>query len=296
VGTEKSTIQWNDNLIPYYRHAAQFFGVHIATKPLERLVGELLRINKKFHSGDPMHDLNRFSTPFIMPGVTQKFVPTPIDIPTTQQVVPDLMLVIDSSGSMRHPQNRSYATLAGAILTNAYLANDSHVGVLNFSVNSMLLPPTRNWHHIYSALCAYYGGGTVYDIEIMKGIFRMLNEEIPQNMKEMSDDELRHLAHRLPPGQLEKIERKEVNVVLDHRLQKTYSRFDNILITDGGIANLQELVAYMDQIANYTRNIIVVVDNKPFADEARKLPNVQVYSADKDEDLVKFSITHTNKL
>jgi hypothetical protein len=68
-------------------------------------------------------------------------------------------------------KNLSYAVLGAACAANAYLRNDSKVGVYNFSDAPMggkdILNFTDHREDIYRVLCKYFGGGTALDLEYL---------------------------------------------------------------------------------------------------------------------------------
>ena len=90
---------------------------------------------------------------------------------------PDCLIVIDSSGSMINPRKSlSYAVLGAACATNAYLHNNSRVGVYNFSDAPMggkdILNYTNRREEIYRVLCKYFGGGTALELEDLKPLIQ----------------------------------------------------------------------------------------------------------------------------
>jgi uncharacterized protein with von Willebrand factor type A (vWA) domain len=121
--------------------------------------------------GSPYQDVDIW-TSFgkILPGVTQIWKKKEGKGKGKIEGTPDCLIAIDSSGSMINPRkNLSYAVLGAACATDAYLRNDSKVGVYNFSDAPMggkdILNYTDRREKIYQVLCKYFGGGTALDLE-----------------------------------------------------------------------------------------------------------------------------------
>jgi hypothetical protein len=83
--------------------------------------------------------------------------------------LPDALIMIDSSGSMRHPDTEiSYAILGAFSIARNYLEHGSRVGVINFSDVNLELEPTRDRGKVYRMLKIYQGGGTTLDLGQLK--------------------------------------------------------------------------------------------------------------------------------
>ncbi|MEN2985156.1 MAG: hypothetical protein ABDH16_00595 [Thermodesulfovibrionaceae bacterium] len=83
-----------------------------------------------------------------------------------EKVLPDAVIIIDSSGSMCHPDVKlSYAVLAAFCIARNYLENGANVGVVNFSDKNINILPTRDRQKVYETLKIYQGGGTTLHIE-----------------------------------------------------------------------------------------------------------------------------------
>jgi len=109
--------------------------------------------------------------PRVVPGVTTRTrtwlddeVPT-----TTDSVVVDLY--IDSSGSMKSPQQESPAVLAGTILILSVLSGGGRVRVTSFSGQGQVAGHDRftgNRDEALADLLSYYGGGTVFPLDLLE--------------------------------------------------------------------------------------------------------------------------------
>lgn len=83
-----------------------------------------------------------------------------------EKLLPDALIIIDSSGSMCHPDVRlSYAVLSAFCIARNYLENGANVGVVNFSDRNITLLPSKDRQKIYETLKLYQGGGTTFHID-----------------------------------------------------------------------------------------------------------------------------------
>src|SRR4030066_1028810 len=157
--------------ILFYMKLAESYSIPLRKVPLEKK-GYLHRhSHSPWEVGSPFQDMDIW-TSFgkIMPGITQIWKKREGKGRGKIEGTPDCLIAIVSSGSMINPRkNLSYAVLGAACAANAYLRNDSKVGVYNFSDAPMggkeILNYTDKREHIYFALCKYFGGGTALDLE-----------------------------------------------------------------------------------------------------------------------------------
>jgi len=287
AGLESSDITWNNDLIDYYKRKS-IGRVYIHKKPLIIDSYEAYPFDSnKFSVSDEFAKLNPFSTPKIMPGITQKHKMHDGMRKDKKFTYPDLFISLDSSGSMRDPRSLSQAVLAGFMLAVNYHRNDSRVGVMNFSADSAILFPTRQIDDVYSMLCAYWGGGTVYDTEKIDDFIKTMKikgelEKIGLKGVQISNEkDYKSLLARLDPETRKRFEKKELYVT-PKKAKEQYEKIDHVMITDGGIANIEEVVNYFNRTAQQTRNTIVVVGNKGCFDEWQKkgMENTQVIYAE----------------
>ena len=296
IGAEITDLNTNDNLIPYYERWAKANRVYIIKKPIT--------VNKRdpfpeenipYNVGSEHHRLNPFSSGgLIIPGVTKQWKDAFSTRKDKEFKVPDLFLWIDSSGSMPHPENDSPAVKAGAMLINNYHKNESDIGVCNFSGSSAFLFPTRDLTKAYSMLCAYHGGGTTMDLEGIKKYMNLVSKKGKQIRGAFgtSEKEMERFYEILPEDKKKELTNKDLSVDLNKEVKQTYEKMDNILITDGGISNLNEVIEYMNSTAEFTRNTIIVYDDPKAAEEWQSLTtdNTQIISAETAEDLYKMTI------
>lgn len=80
--------------------------------------------------------------------------------------IPDVIIMMDSSGSMRHPDGEiSYAVLGAFSIARNYLEHGSQVGVINFSDTNLTLNPARDNGKVYEMLKIFQGGGTTLHLD-----------------------------------------------------------------------------------------------------------------------------------
>ena len=107
------------------------------------------------------------------PGITQRRRFAGGESQYHATVLPDLIVVIDSSSSMPQPnQTISYAVLGGIVAARAYLANGGQVAVYNFSSSDLVLNFTRNESKIYKHIAACQWGGTVLNASVLDSFLR----------------------------------------------------------------------------------------------------------------------------
>jgi hypothetical protein len=157
--------------ILFYMKLAESYSIPLRKFPLEKKGYLHPHSHSPWEVGSPFQDMDIW-TSFgkIMPGITQIWKKREGKGRGKIEGTPDCLIAIDSSGSMINPRkNLSYAVLGAACAANAYLRNDSKVGVYNFSDAPMggkdILNFTGDREDIYRVLCKYFGGGTALDLE-----------------------------------------------------------------------------------------------------------------------------------
>src|SRR3989344_5738568 len=299
AGLAHSKIQLNDEQVPYYERKARTYGLYIHRKPLVvDVLNSYPEGSEKFKVGDPMRTLDPYSTyGRILPGITKKKKLRQGTKRDKQYKVPDLTIWLDTSGSMKHPQEGSDAVLAGFVLANNYWQNDSNIGMVNFSADMAALLPTRNLDEGYSMLCAYWGGGTVVNIpkvrEYMQRVARGGEERYFT-----SEQDYQRLVEHMHPDQRKEFLDKHVEVNLDRAVKETYEKMDTCIITDGDIYNLPEVIGYINTMAAMTRNVVFLINNPRQYTEWSKLvlPNTQIVPVEKAEDLLGLAIGEAKKI
>jgi hypothetical protein len=157
--------------ILFYMKLAESYAIPLRKVPMEKKGYLHPHSHSPWEVGSPFQDMDIW-TSFgkIMPGISQIWKKREGKGRGKTEGTPDCLIAIDSSGSMINPRkNLSYAVLGAACAANAYLRNDSKVGVYNFSDAPMggkdILNFTDHREDIYRVLCKYFGGGTALDLE-----------------------------------------------------------------------------------------------------------------------------------
>ncbi len=301
IGLGSSQLQFNDDQIPYFEKKARTYGLYIYRKPIVTDVKENYpEGQKEFEIGDPYHLLNLFSSGgLILPGVTKRHVLAPGNRLDRQFKVPNLTLWLDTSGSMPNSRDGSDAVLASFILARNYWENQASVGVVNWSTDMAAILPTRELDKVYSLLCAYWGGGTHLNIKKVRDYFERVARHTDQNSFIFTNEqEYEHLAESLPDQERRKLLEKNINIPLTKEVKEVYDKMDTVIITDGGIANLEEVIDYVNHTAALTRNVIFLMNNRGQAEEWQKmtLMNTQIIPVDSAQDLLGLSLGQVKKI
>ncbi|WP_203135481.1 VWA domain-containing protein [Microbacterium sp. JZ31] len=135
---------------------------------------DLLGALETWEVGDDLADLDWPGTlargAAVIPGVTTRRRDLLPDDPVREQRPVTLDLYVDSSGSMPHPDRGSPAVLAGMILVQSVLRGGGRVRVSSFSSPGQVASFekfTRDRLQITSTLCTFFGGGTVFPLDLL---------------------------------------------------------------------------------------------------------------------------------
>jgi uncharacterized protein with von Willebrand factor type A (vWA) domain len=161
------------------------------------------------------------------------------------KITPDLILMIDSSGSMTNPaEAKSNAVLGAFCAAKEYLKKESRIGVVNFSSQTYAYGFSRDYAKIASNLVHYQDGGTELDGE-----------------------------------------------AIDKLVSSTKKEADIILITDGGIYNLDSVMNNLNDKSNTNRISILYIDGSSRSRSAQKMQHlsdkskIAFYTIRKEEDI-----------
>lgn len=113
----------------------------------------------------------------VLPGIAKKFTVREFE-GYSKNRVPDAVIIIDSSGSMRNPDCEvSYAVIGAFAIARNYLENGARVGVINFSGKNIDLKPTNDSRKIYETIKIYQGHGTTLHLDELKKYLIEVNIE-----------------------------------------------------------------------------------------------------------------------
>ncbi|MEM4724113.1 MAG: hypothetical protein QXP01_03800, partial [Candidatus Hadarchaeum sp.] len=147
----------------YYDQLAQKHRIpvkYIPVEPEAKLFNVSLRNWSPEDGVDNLAPLASFG-PVGTPGLTKKWLRAGRESGLVRQSLPDLLTLIDSSGSMTNPHEQlSYAVLAGVVAAQTYLDHGSRVAVINFSSEDLILDFNSDRIKIIKYLVAYQAGGT----------------------------------------------------------------------------------------------------------------------------------------
>lgn len=175
VGTEKGITQLAEN---FYTALAEKYTIPIRKKPLQKNGSLYPHSHNAFSISDPLNDIDAFSTPGILPGITKKWVRKEGEVHGEEEGIPDSFILIDNSGSMPSPIGQiSIPVLGATAISNTYLHNNARVAVYNFGGNNYLLNPSKNKEEVHRTLRTYTGGGTVFNPKFLEAILKENTQE-----------------------------------------------------------------------------------------------------------------------
>lgn len=179
AGTGRSITELADN---FYTALAERYTIPIRKKQMHKNGSLYPHSHTPFEVGDSITEVDAFSTPGILPGITKKWVRREGEVHSNEESVPDSFIVIDNSPSMFEssgneiisPSKRIYSHIVGATaISNAYMANGSRVAVYSFGSNDHLTNPTKDRKTVHSELRRYStGGGTTFNPKFLEGVLR----------------------------------------------------------------------------------------------------------------------------
>ena len=199
AGSGRGITQLADN---FYTALAEKHAIPISKKPVHKNGTLYPYSHTSFEVGDPITDVDAFSTPGILPGITKKWVKKEGEVYGDNEAVPDSFLIIDNSPSMFMPNGneviapskRTYQHIVGATaISNAYLLNGSRVAVYSFGSNDHLTNPTKDREAVHRELRRYSSdGGTTFNSRFLEGVLK--DSEGEYDISVVSDMDIRNLG------------------------------------------------------------------------------------------------------
>jgi len=278
IGTSKGELRIDQEVVNYYREFSKLFPLIVSKKPIEiEKTKKAFEETEKWRVGkEPLLAIPHTSGGMFLPGITRKIRIKDRNIKTTDYDLPHLLVAMDSSGSMPDPAYRkSHAVLAGFCAARSYYLNESAIGVINFSGDSFYLPYTRNLEEALGAICAYQGGGTSVDLGLLKKMLR------PEKYKLYEGNPEAHIG-RVPKEAI----KKEIELSSQTFKKALESgSIDLLMFTDGGIANLEEVLQFFEEVQALNRATIVLTHHYDQFIPPTTRPKVTIYRIDKEEDI-----------
>ena len=153
----------------FYHHLAEKYGMEVLKTTVNP---EGQSFNVSITSWNPEDGLHVIYIPPLgkigIPGLTKKWLRSGPESRLVRQEVPDLVVIIDSSGSMPDAVAlTSYPVLAGFVVARTYLAQGSKVAVVNFSGGVLVQEFTTDDVSIYKHLAAFQGRGTTFPTQMV---------------------------------------------------------------------------------------------------------------------------------
>ncbi len=190
AGSGEGITQLADN---FYTALAEKYVIPIRKKPMHKNGTLYPFSHTPFEVGDSITDIDAFSTPGILPGITKKWIKKEGEVYGDNEAVPNSFLIIDNSGSMPNPiEGTSIPVLGATAISNAYLHNGSRVAVYNFGGNDYLLQSTKDKGAVHQQLRVYTGGGTTFNPKFLEGVLK--DSEGEYDISVISDMEIRDLG------------------------------------------------------------------------------------------------------
>jgi hypothetical protein len=175
----------------FYSALAEDYPVPIRKKKTEKDGSLYPYSHEEFSIDDTIDDLDPFSSDGIIPGVTQKWLRKDAEVVTDYSKIPDSLIIIDSSGSMPHPDQRiSIPVLGATVIANAYLDNDARVAVYNFSADNIIAGFSKSKLRLHRVIRTYQAGGTVFSTE---DVHNLVKKQESLDISIISDMNIRNL-------------------------------------------------------------------------------------------------------
>jgi hypothetical protein len=194
LGTKKQANTW------FYRDLAAEFSLDLPRNS-SGYNSSVPRIPEKWRTSDPVERLN-VEYSLSMHGVlipnhtTYQIVSKRIDSCNHGNEAPDLLIALDSSGSMPDPQEYlSFPVLGAMIAAHAALDRGKKVAVVNFSEDYETLDFTNESYKIDELLTLYFEGGTVIPGQEIRKM--MQRHTYPAHILIISDTEITNISEEI---------------------------------------------------------------------------------------------------
>lgn len=165
-------------VLTYYKSLAKRVPIRISSEFKEKEKGVPYPSGlTKFKEGDSIDEWRPLESYLsLVPGLAKKWKKESLE--KGEERLPDLMIVLDSSGSMPDPGSElSFPTLGACAAAERYLKGGSKVGVVNFSDKNLVLRPSRDLDEVYEEILRYQGGGTTLRTQALEESLESIKTE-----------------------------------------------------------------------------------------------------------------------
>jgi len=164
----------------WYQMLAEPYRISIVKKIAEQ-TGRIYPVSlKPWEAEDGITHLAPLASygPLGLPGITKRWLYSGPESQLHDLEVPDLLIAIDSSGSMPSADvTKSFAVLGAYVAANSYLDFGSRVAVLNFSSADLALEFSRDRTKVHKYLAAFQSGGTTLRVSSIEKLLESNQKE-----------------------------------------------------------------------------------------------------------------------
>lgn len=191
AGTEKADLRESNNI---YLTLARNYAVPIISTKIAKNGSLIPSEQKPYSIGDPLEDLNVFSSKGIMPGISKSWVKKEGEV-MKQLGIPDLIIVQDNSPSMDDPNKKiSTAVLGSSVISRAYLLNDKTVTIYSFGGSDYVYGPSKDEKEVNRILRLHSReySGTTFNASKLESLLKDRDKVFDLSI--VSDMEISNLA------------------------------------------------------------------------------------------------------
>lgn len=147
-----------------YNTLSERYTLKIKKLPVEHKGGAYPCGYESWSSSDPPHEIDPFTSfGIIAPGITKKVERKGLDAFGTCEKTPDLLILLDDSGSMPKPMvDVSYAVLSAFVAAKNYVRNGSEVAAVRFSDRTTQGAFSRDESAVIGELLKFKNGGDTH--------------------------------------------------------------------------------------------------------------------------------------
>ncbi len=147
-----------------YNTLSERYTLKIKKLPVEHKGGAYPCGYESWSSSDPPHEIDPFTSFGVMaPGITKKVERKGLNAFGTCDKTPDLLILLDDSGSMPKPlKDVSYAVLSAFVAAKNYVRNGSEVAAMRFSDRTTIGSFSRDEGKVIDELLKFKNGGDTH--------------------------------------------------------------------------------------------------------------------------------------